>query len=236
MHTENLGIERLIRNVNANRNLRFLIVCGQDTQQRIGHLPGQSLASLFANGVDERLRIIGAQGKRPVLKNVTAGEVEAFRRNVELVELSGEERPSIIVDQITRCASRNPGAAAGIGFSNPIETVFVDEAEPLVLDPAGYFVVYPESRRRTLVLEHYTNKGVLDAVLEGRTAGGMYQAAISRSLISRLDHAAYLGRELARAEQSLKDGTPYVQDPAPEAQQVSASSASPCGCSDRSCQ
>ena len=42
MHTENLGIERLIRNTNANPNIRFLILCGQDTQQRIGHLPGQS--------------------------------------------------------------------------------------------------------------------------------------------------------------------------------------------------
>lgn len=236
LHTENLGIERLIQNVNANGNLRFLIVCGQDTQQRIGHLPGQSLASLFANGVDDRLRIIGALGKRPALRNIAIEEVEAFRRNIELVELTGEERPSIIAEQITRCASRNPGAAAGIVFHNAIETVFVDEAEPLVLDPAGYFVVYPEPRRRTLVLEHYTSKGALDAVLEGQTGGGLYQAAISRSLISRLDHAAYLGRELARAEQSLKDGTPYVQDRAPEPKKVSASSASPCGCSDRSCQ
>ncbi|MBV8894294.1 MAG: tetrahydromethanopterin S-methyltransferase subunit A, partial [Acidobacteria bacterium] len=29
MHTENLGIERLIRNVAANLNLRFLVLCGQ---------------------------------------------------------------------------------------------------------------------------------------------------------------------------------------------------------------
>jgi len=64
MHTENLGIERLIRNVVANPNIRFLILCGRDTQQRIGHLPGQSLASLFTNGLDERSRIIGASGKR----------------------------------------------------------------------------------------------------------------------------------------------------------------------------
>lgn len=236
LHTENLGIERIIRNVVANPNLRFLIICGQDTRQRIGHLPGQSLASLFANGVDERWRIIGAQGKRPVLKNVSADEVAAFRRNIELIELVGKEHTPVIADQIARCASRNPGVAAGSASHNGIETVLVDEAKPLVLDPKGYFVVYPESHRGTLVLEHYTNEGVLDAVLEGHTAGALYQAAISRNLISRLDHAAYLGRELANGEQSLKNRTPYVQDRAPEPEQVRASSVSSCGCQEGSCQ
>jgi tetrahydromethanopterin S-methyltransferase subunit A len=49
-------------------------------------------------------------------------------------------------------------------------------------------------------------------LLEGRTAGALYQSAISRNLVSRLDHAAYLGRELARAEQNLGDGTQYIQE------------------------
>lgn len=235
MHTENLGIERVIRNVNANPNVRFLILCGQDTQQRIGHLPGQSLAALFADGLDERSRIIGARGKRPVLKNVLAEEVTAFRQTVELIDLAGEEQISRIDDQIARCAERNPGAAQKIALKHPVEPVFVGEPEPLVLDPAGYFVVYPEPRRHTLVLEHYTNKGVLDAVLEGK-AGALYQAAISRGLVSRLDHAAYLGRELARAEQSLKDGTAYLQDRAPEPGQAPASTISSCGCSGGNCQ
>ena len=232
LHTENLGIERLIRNVNANRNVRFLIVCGQDTQQRVGHLPGQSLASLFVNGTDERSRIIGAQGKRPVLRNLTADELAAFRRNIELIELRGEERLSVITKEISRCVLRNPGPTDGIASHGAIETVFVDAAEPLVLDPKGYFVIYPESRRHTLVLEHYTNKGLLDAVLEARTAGALYQAAISRKLVSRLDHAAYLGRELGKAEESLKHGSPYTQDRAHEP----AASGFACGCSEGNCQ
>jgi tetrahydromethanopterin S-methyltransferase subunit A len=51
MQTENLGIERLIRNVLANPHIRHLIVCGDDTRQAVGHLPGQSLVSLCARGV-----------------------------------------------------------------------------------------------------------------------------------------------------------------------------------------
>ena len=80
MHTENLGIERVIRNLLANPNIRFLIAAGEDTRQRIGHLPGQSLVSLFRNGLDERGRIKGAQGKRPVLKNVTVSRGATVQR------------------------------------------------------------------------------------------------------------------------------------------------------------
>ena len=63
MHTENLGIERVIKNVLANAHIRFLLLCGEDTQQAVGHLPGQSLQSLFRNGLDDRGRINGARGQ-----------------------------------------------------------------------------------------------------------------------------------------------------------------------------
>ncbi len=65
------------------------------------------------------------------------------------------------------------------------------------------------------MLEHYTNEGVLDCLLEGGSSAALYTEAVARSLVTRLDHAAYLGGELARAERSLRSGEPYVQDRAP---------------------
>jgi tetrahydromethanopterin S-methyltransferase subunit A len=235
MHTENLGIERVIRNLLANPNVRFLVIGGEDTRQRIGHLPGQSLVSLFRNGLDERGRIVGAQGKRPVLKNVTAEEVQRFKEQVTLVDLIGELRADVIDEHIRDCTARDPGptAAATHIAVNPIRA-----AEPtrLVLDPAGYFVVYPDARRHRLMLEHYSNAGVLDCLLEGHSAGALYTTAIARNLVSRLDHAAYLGRELARAERSLETGEPYVQDGAPGELPVAAPIiGSSCGCSGGIC-
>ncbi|MGE5158350.1 MAG: tetrahydromethanopterin S-methyltransferase subunit A, partial [Gemmatimonas sp.] len=53
LRTENLGIERVIRNLLANPNIRWLVLCGDDTRQLVGHLPGQSMESLFANGLDD---------------------------------------------------------------------------------------------------------------------------------------------------------------------------------------
>ena len=85
-----------------------------------------------------------------------------------------------------------------------------------VQDPAGYCVIYADRVRGMLNLEHYRNDGVLDAVIEGRTTAEVYTPALEENLISRLDHAAYIGRELARAEEALRTGQLYRQDAAPE--------------------
>lgn len=56
---------------------------------------------------------------------------------------------------------------------------------------------------------------MLDRVFTAADPAALYTTVINEALISRLDHAAYLGRELARAEQSLQSGDSYVQDRAP---------------------
>ena len=216
MHTENLGIERVIRNTLANPHIRFLLLCGTDTQQAVGHLPGQSLESLFHNGVDDSGRIIGAKGKRPVLKNISREEVDAFADQVHLVTMIGEENPESILAEIRACAGRDPGVYPRPYRCVPVECIDVGSPKHLMLDKAGYFVLYPDARAKRLVVEHYTNQGVLDCILRGTSTGALYGAAIERQLVTRLDHAAYLGQELARAERSLQDGTPFTQDAAPE--------------------
>ena len=215
LHTENLGIERVIKNVIANPHIRFLLLCGEDTRQTIGHLPGQSLESLFRDGLDERGRIVGARGKRPVLKNVSREEIQAFLKQVELVPRIGEQNLEEIAGTVRACLERSPGVYAHPFRSAPVERIRAVEPERLTLDRAGYFVVYPDARAKRLVVEHYTNRGVLDCVLEGASTGALYSTAIERQLVTQLDHAAYLGRELARAEHSLLTGSPFVQDAAP---------------------
>ncbi len=229
LHTENLGIERIVRNVLANPNVRFLVLCGEDTRQAIGHLPGQSLVAVCENGVDAEGRIVGARGKRPVLKNVTCDEIEAFRRQVEIVSLIGEEDVARIHAEVESCAARTPGAFEGAPAAAAIPVVAAHEPERLVLDPTGFLVVYPD-RTRGLVLEHYLKEGVLDLVIQGATATAVAATAIERGLLSRLDHAAYRGRELARAEESLRTGAPYMQDRAPEPPPTEEAHES-CGCS-----
>ena len=109
LHTENLGIERLVANVVANPHIRFVIVCGPDSRQAIGHLPGQSLVALAQNGIDERQRIIGAKGKRPVLRNLGIAAVEHFRRTREVIDLVGVSDVEAILAGVRNCAGRDPG-------------------------------------------------------------------------------------------------------------------------------
>lgn len=231
MHTENLGIERLIRNVLANPYIRFLILCGEDTRQAVGHLPGQSLSALFEQGIDERHRIRGARGKRPFLKNVTREQVDVFLRQVKLLNLIGVQEERVILNHIRRCAADAPGPFQGEAVDKGTRALQALEPERWVSDQAGFFVVYPDAPRRRLIVEHFTNMGDLDCVIEGSTPAAVYSCAIERKLLSRLDHAAYLGRELALAERSIRTGEPYVQDRAPGVEQSDpVPEATSCGC------
>lgn len=228
LQTENLGIERIIENVVANPHIRVLLLCGEDTPGRVGHFPGQSLLSLVEQGIDGRRRIIGARGRRPVLRNVSMELVERFRAQVSLVDNRGEENVERVVQLANGAASSAAGPLAG---EPPVKrSVRLVPARPpgrLTLDPAGYVVVIPDPSRRLLVAEHYENSGVLRSVIEGSEAVSVMSTLLAERLITRLDHAAYLGRELALAERSLHEGTPYVQDQAPER----VSDAEGCGCS-----
>lgn len=148
LHTENLGIEHLIRNLLPNPNVRFLVVCGEDTRKAIGHLPGQSLLSLMSHGLDDQGRILQASGKRPVLKNVSREHVEAFRRRIEVINLLGETDLERIAECIAGLASRNPGPSDDV-LSDAAHIPIEEATEPtrLIPDPAGYFVLYSSPPR-----------------------------------------------------------------------------------------
>lgn len=217
LQTENLGIERIIENVVSNPHVRVLLVCGEDTPGRMGHFPGQSLLALVENGLDQNGRIVGATGKRPVLRNVSTRLVERFRSQVSVVDGRGEEGVGEIVRIAVGVAATAPGPMAGeLPVERSIRVVPARPPGPLTLDPSGYVIVIPDRRRRVLVAEHYENDGLLRSVVEGGSAVEVMSTLLEEGLVSRLDHAAYLGRELALAERSLHDVSPYVQDRAPE--------------------
>jgi len=182
MQTENLGIERLVQNTVANSNIRFVMVCGDDSRQAIGHLPGQSWVALARAGVDEGMRIIGAQGKRPMLRNVSRDAVEHFRQTVEIVDMIGETNVAQIMDTAKACAARNPGPAEAFAGTRSVATVAGYLPERMISDSAGYFVVFPDCGRGLLMLEHYRNDGVLDVVIEGRSPAELCENEHSEEL------------------------------------------------------
>ncbi|HEX8997410.1 MAG TPA: DUF4346 domain-containing protein, partial [Ktedonobacterales bacterium] len=86
------------------------------------------------------------------------------------------------------------------------------ERREWVHDPEGFFVILLDQGAGAIVCEHYTKDGVHDETIRGVRAADIANTAVRRGLLSRLDHAAYLGRELAKAESALTLNVPYTQD------------------------
>ena len=105
------------------------------------------------------------------------------------------------------------------------------------LDPNGYFIIKIDLQAKQIILEHYLNKineegYALDPKTNepikcdskqikscNETFTGISAKEIGiaitekrKDLISRFDHALYLGRELQKAEECLFKELPYTQD------------------------
>ena len=91
--TENLGVEKVVLNIISNSHIRYLVVCGAESG---GHLPGDALVSLHANGIEESGRIKKARGAIPYLEHLHTGAVERFQRQIALVDM----RSIVDVDEI----------------------------------------------------------------------------------------------------------------------------------------
>ena len=105
LQTENIGIEKIVCNVVANPNLRYLIVCGPESP---GHLVGDALLALARSGIDQRKRIIGAKALTPWLFNVPAEYVQRFREQITMIDLVNEGSPEVIRQAVSACYQEKP--------------------------------------------------------------------------------------------------------------------------------
>jgi tetrahydromethanopterin S-methyltransferase subunit A len=149
---------------------------------------------------------------------------------VELANLIGTNDMGALTKHMSALRMRDPGPFERSTDAGGVAAIQAKEPRRLVPDPAGFLVVYPDALRCVLVVEHYTTHGVLDCIIEGRTPAAVSSEAIERGLLTRLDHAAYLGRELAVAERSMRTGERYVQDRAPGELVEEAAAEPGCGC------
>jgi len=90
--SENKGIDTMIKFAMAHPELRRIIVCGKEVR---GHKAGQALLALARNGINGDGRIIGALGPYPTLMS-PAGDVDIFRRQVEITDRIGTVEISIL--------------------------------------------------------------------------------------------------------------------------------------------
>ena len=126
LQTENIGIEKMICNLVANPNIRYLIICGPESP---GHLTGEAVMALNANGVDGKRRIVGSQALTPFLSNIALESIERFQRQVRIVDLLNEGDPRLLQDAVRACYQEEPVLFQGQQLCDP----GAFPAEPLVV-------------------------------------------------------------------------------------------------------
>ena len=162
LQTENIGLEKVICNVVANPNIRYLVVCGPESP---GHLVGETILALMENGIDERKRIIGASAPTAYLFNIPAASIERFRRQITVIDLIDEGRPEVVREAVQACYQEEP-------------TVFRD----YMLHDVGAYGDPPISRRITW--------RVTDPTKEPKSDEEGAQVEKARAMIDRLTRAA----------------------------------------------
>ncbi len=94
LQTENIGLEKLVANVVANPNIRYIVLCWRESQ---GHLPGDAIVALVKNGIrkDKKRTIIAAEALTPYLPNISLEAIERFRKQVTIVNLLSQDDSKI---------------------------------------------------------------------------------------------------------------------------------------------
>jgi thymidylate synthase len=118
---------------------------------------------------------------------------------------------------VAKKAGIAPGAITVISHSISIDPKELDRALMVAekrkwkmhLDPMGYFRITLDGKE--ILVEHRFEDITLQEY-RGRTAASLQHQIARDVAVSDINHAIYLGRQLAKAEMALKDGREFVQD------------------------
>jgi tetrahydromethanopterin S-methyltransferase subunit A len=116
VQTENIGFEKIICNITANPNIRYLILGGPESE---GHRIGDALRALFQNGVDDKKRIIGTSSPYPVLYNISNVMIERFLDQLTLIDLQHVGNPEVIRKGVWSCYQESAVEFRGYSLYDP---------------------------------------------------------------------------------------------------------------------
>jgi dihydropteroate synthase-like protein len=158
--------------------------------------------------------ILLATEKSDKAKGTVAEEVAAAKM-MFLAKKRGSVPKDLGIDLLILKDKRNHEEPYDKRLEATAKVVNVSEKlEPATLDSAGMFKIAIDRAQGVLAAVHFTSLDMAKptCIVKGKTADGVYAKILELDLVSRLDHAAYLGSELAKAEAAMRTGKEYVQD------------------------
>jgi len=182
--TENLGLEKVIANVISNPNIRFVLTCGTEVK---GHLSGQTLQALHANGV-EGGKVVGSKGAIPFIENLDDAAIKRFQAQTELVDIMETEDLGAIKAKIAELQGKDPGAfgEAPIVVEVKEEGGGAEEVGGEIAEMNGDLALI---HARFKIIE----KMVTDIGYRDRLAAGVYSGKVEGLMIGLIVSFAILG-------------------------------------------
>jgi len=173
--TENLGIEKMMANIISNPNIRFLVLCGSEVQ---GHITGQSIEALHANGVDpEKRKIVNATGAIPFIENIPDEGIERFQQQLEIISIIDTEDAAAIQSKIKECIEKDPGAFEEEALVVKVEEGEGEEEEGEAIPPVAPETALIEARMRNIQTQIKSVAGLQ------RIFAGMYSGKVQGIMI-----------------------------------------------------
>jgi len=172
--TENLGIEKMIANLISNPNIRFLVLCGSEVQ---GHITGQSIEALHANGVNEKRKIVDAAGAIPYIENIPDEGIERFQQQMKIVSMIDVEDAGQIQAKIKECIEKDPGAFEEEAMIIKVEEGAGEEEEGEEIPPVTPETALIEARMRNIQTQVKSIGGLQ------RMFAGMYSGKVQGIMI-----------------------------------------------------
>jgi tetrahydromethanopterin S-methyltransferase subunit A len=104
VQTANIGIEKIVCNLVANPNIRYLVLGGPETE---GHRTGDAIKALLKNGIDEKNKIVGTDALTANLYNISKEMIARFRDQITLVDCQ-HQNESVIRQAVWSCYQETP--------------------------------------------------------------------------------------------------------------------------------
>ncbi len=198
----------------ANRNPDVPLFVGVSNVTELMDADSVGVNALLARlSSDVGASVLLATEKSDKAKGTVGEEAEAAKM-MFLAKKRCSVPKDLGVDLLLFKDKRNREALYDKAVEKNVQVIEAEKHGLAELDALGSFTIIVDRIDEKIVALHYSSAKIEkpDKIIKGKTAEAVYSNIIKLGLVSREDHAAYLGDELAKAEIALRTGKEYIQD------------------------
>jgi len=199
----------------ASRNSNVPLFVGVSNVTELFDADSVGINALLARLASEvNASILLATEKSNKAKGTVREEVLASKM-MFLSKKRGSVPKDLGIDLLILKDKRNREEAYDRGMEADVQVVTSkNELDLVALDPQGVFKIVLDRNEDNIIVLHFAtaDSDKPNLIAKGKTAKAVFDKILEMGLVTELEHAAYMGRELAKAEIALRIGKAYIQD------------------------